>query len=154
MNLSRFVYSGENIQGELEHVARIYCRNVEFVWMETDSNTLTLSPTFQTYLSDFASSLKSLPKAIMQWLPGKDKAHVDEMVTIGKKIKVEFCDNVKNEGWDDYAGEHFVYQSAPKADFKKLVTSKKKATPERREVKRQGSLKSLFRLEGAVVNKD
>ena len=119
--------------------------------MESSTNTLTLSPTFQTYVSDFASSTRVLPKAIMQWLPGKDRAYIDEMLTILNKIKVEFFENVKNEGWDEYAGEHFVYQSAPKADFKTMMTSKKKATPERREVKRQGSLKSLFRLEGATA---
>ena len=115
--------------------------------METTSNVLTLSPIFESYLSDFATSIKLVPKAIMQWLPGKEKAYVDEMVTINKKIKVEFHDNVKNEGWDEYAGEHFVYENAPKADFKKIMSRRKQA-PERREVKRQGSLRSLFRLEG------
>lgn len=145
-----FVYSSDNIQNELEHVANIYCKNVEFVWMETTNNTLTLSPNFQTYLSDFCSSTKLLPKAIMQWLPGTEKAHVDGMLTMKSKIKVEFLDGVKNEGWDEYAGEHFVYETAPRAEFKKIMTSKKNAAPERREVKRQGSLKSLFRLEGAI----
>lgn len=119
--------------------------------MEMSTNTMTLAPTIQSYHSDFASSIKGLPKVIMQWLPGKEKAHVDEMVTIAKKIKVEFSSNVKNDGWDEYAGEHFVYKSAPKADFKKMITSKKKAAPERKEVTRQGSLKSLFRLEAATA---
>lgn len=145
-----FVYSGENIRNELEHVANIYCKNVEFVWMETANNTLTLNPTFQTYLLDFCSSTKLLPKAIMQWLPGTEKAHVDGMLTMKSKIKVEFFDSLKNQGWDECAGEHFVYETVPRADFKKIMTSKKNATPERREVKRQGSLKSLFRLEGAI----
>ncbi|CAB9511635.1 Protein of unknown function, DUF547 [Seminavis robusta] len=145
-----FVYSGAQVDLELEHVARIYCKNVEFVWMEISTNTLTVAPYFQTYMSDFASSKNGLPKALMPFMPGKEKAHIDEMLTVARKIKVEFHDKVKNDGWSEYAGEHFVYTSAPRADKKALV--KKKSDAPRREVKRSGSLKSLFRLEGAAAS--
>jgi hypothetical protein len=146
-----FVYSGAKIDLELEYVARSYCRNVEFCWMEPTTNILTLAPSLQKYLTDFASTKNGLPKAIMPFMPGKEKAHIDETLTLHKKIKVVFHDDVKNDGWTDYAGEHFVYESAPKADTKALVHKQHPDAP-RKEVKRSGSFTSLFRMEGAAAS--
>jgi Protein of unknown function, DUF547/Domain found in Dishevelled, Egl-10, and Pleckstrin (DEP) len=136
-----FVYSSAKIDLELEYVARIYCRNVEFVWMETTTNILTLTPYIKTYMADFASTKNGLPKALMPFM--REKAHIDEMLTVHKKIKVEFHDDVKNDGWNDYAGEHFLYESTPKADIKGLVH--KDSDEPRKEMKRRGSFTDLFR---------
>jgi hypothetical protein len=115
--------------------------------MDTTSNTLSLSTTFQNYMPDFASSIKGLPFSILEWLPSKDRTHIDESAASTKKLKVEFFQNVKNEGWHEYAGDHYVFESTPKADYKAVISTKKMAVPERKEIKKQGSLRSLFRLE-------
>ena len=144
-----FFYSGENLDLELEHAARAYCRKAGLVSLDPDAMTLKLPGGFQPYSTDFAQHTKGIPKEYMQWIPGKSKVCIDEAVTIGKKIKVVYGTvGVKCDDWNEYAGDYVMFEKAPFVDFKKsllAVTQKKPEIP-KREIKRKGSLKNLLAL--------
>ena len=74
-------YSGAHLEHDLEYAAEVYCENTDFVWVQEASGTITLSSTFQAYMSDFARKPSDIPEAIMKWLPGDTKTYVSRMNT-------------------------------------------------------------------------
>lgn len=113
-----FVYDGNNMDKQLDGVGKQYFERPEYVHL--DSSSLTLSPMFQSYLVDFGTTTKGLPAALMQWFPSAQRSQLDKIMASKKKIKVEFtgaCD-----AWDEYAGQHVQFKSAPKADFKTVLS--------------------------------
>jgi len=128
-------FNAQALDRELDQAAMIYCEREDLVSLDTATNRLTLSPLFQKYTTDFASSIKALPKEIMVWLPADKKAHIESALMAAKKIKVVFDGDRKAFTWQDYAGDYFRFERAPEAEVKGLLT--KRMTINGTEVKRE-----------------
>lgn len=116
------VYTGSNVDKELQMAARAFCTTSEFVSLDVDTNTLKLHHCFEAYAADFAPSGKALPKAIVQWLPKKSQAQFDRTVTaLGNSLKLSFQ---KDDDWSQHAGEFQPFDETKelKADTKRLLT--------------------------------
>jgi len=70
------LYSGENLDQELESAAELYIRSAEGALLNRDDNVLYLSMIFKWYKKDFESTGKTLLEYISQYMSENEKSYL------------------------------------------------------------------------------
>lgn len=121
-------YTVEAIEEELRIAALSFCEQEEHVLLNEEKGEMSLSMLFKWYRTDFCSSLKQLPSAMLPFLRGNKKQVLQRMLDSKKAIKVKYL----TYDWGSASINHISFepssltgsQASLRAAFRKQASKK------------------------------
>jgi glutaredoxin len=112
-------FTADGIEEELRIVSQAFFEDDENAEVDLKRRTLHLNKILSWYRIDFAESEKELPNKVLEYLRGKKREQLQELLNDGKPITVSY----KKYDWSTNASDFVPFDSAVlRADVQRLVS--------------------------------